>query len=344
MKKQITKILTKLFIILTAGAFFTGCGFSYVINSANTLKKEDAETFVIDKSVTAPITELQIHTGMAQVELIPSDNYYVEINYLYWNEKPEYTLEDGVLIFDDSDALPNSYSINFKLDNYIKIYLPEAAVLNDLLIENSSGDVTVAGFFADNMQITVSYGDFAMQDAAAAQADITLSSGNSQISDFQVGTLDFTNSYGNAEFTNINTDLSLLPSGMAFDQFNVTMSSGDITLHNLKSNSVDLNDSYGDITCDAVSAKEAELNLSSGNLKLDNADIMELAVNNSYGDATLSLLGSSEDYGMDLNTSYGKIKVGDKDYEEQLTIENSGSRSIKADLSSGDVRVKFQEK
>ncbi|MDF2941229.1 MAG: hypothetical protein K0S01_87 [Herbinix sp.] len=343
MNKKVRKLIPLALAILIAGTFFSGCGSHYIFNSANSLRKEDANNFNVEKSEVDPITQIEIHTGMAEVELIPADNFYVEIDFMYWEEEPEYTLEDGKLYFNDSHAFPNSYSINFNLDNKIKIYLPKDTALSKLYLENASGDVSIAGFVAEDLEVRVAYGDFTMKDAAAAEADVTLSSGTSKISDFQAGTLDFTNSYGNAKFTNINTGDPLMAETVSYDKFKVGMSSGNVNILGLNSSSVEISDSYGNISCEEVVADEFDTELSSGDLEVSKSDINDIETNNSYGDVTLTLAGPASDYTLDLNTSYGKISVGNKDYEEHLILENGGTRSIAADLSSGNVRVRFED-
>jgi DUF4097 and DUF4098 domain-containing protein YvlB len=343
MNKNIRKVVPIVLTILMIGTMFTGCGVHYIFNSTNSLDKEDAKNLNIEKSVVDPITQIVIHTGMAEVELIPADDFYVEIDYMYWEEEPEYTLADGKLYFDDSHAFPNSYSINFNLDNSIKIYLPEEAILSSLVLDNASGDVSLAGFVADDLTVTVSYGNFTMKDTAAAKADITLSSGNSRISEFQVGEMDFKNSYGNARFTNINTGNPMLSEDVAYDKVSITMSSGNINLLGLNSSSVEISNSYGDVTCEEITADEFDAGLSSGNLEVSQSDINDIHAKNSYGNVTLDLAGPTTDYALDLSTSYGKIKVGNKDYEEHLIVENDGTRTITADLSSGDVKVRFED-
>lgn len=344
MKKQVRKLMVAVLFTLLSAALFTGCGVRYIMNgNTNYLRKDDGIDFTIDKSIVEPLTLIEIHTGMAEVELIPSDDFYVEIDYMYWEEEPEYTLENGKLYFNDSNSFPNSYSINFNLDNKIKIYLPEVAALTGLQIENSSGDVTLAGFVAEDLEITVSYGDLTIKEAAASTADLTLSSGTSKITDFQVGELDFTNSYGNARFTNINTGEALLPATVTFDQFNLSMSSGDVDIKGLVCNSIEITDSYGNVSFEEVTATEADINLSSGNFEVSQSELQQIDTENSYGNVTLDLKGSASDYSFDLNTSYGNIKLEEKSYEEHLIIENDGTKKITADLSSGDVKVDFED-
>lgn len=337
----IRKLVTALLFILTATTVFTGCGFRYVINDGtNFLDKKDAKEFNVEKSATEPITNVEIQTDFAKVELIPADNFYVEINYLYWEEEPEYSLKDGTLYFNDSDAFPNSYSINFNLNNTVKVYLPQDSKLDRLFVKDSSGDVSLAGFITDDLDVTVSYGDFTVEDAAATKADVTLSSGSSTFTNFQFDELNFTNSYGDADFTNLNTGEAKLSDTIG--TLDISMSSGDVTILGLKSSSISISNSYGDITCEDITADEFDMDLSSGNLKVSNADLNKIDVHNSYGDVDLKLTGPADDYALDLDTSYGRITVGDEQYEEHLILENDGSREVCADLSSGDISLKFE--
>jgi DUF4097 and DUF4098 domain-containing protein YvlB len=329
--------------LLTTILLLGGCGYSYGFHySTNKLDRDDASDFTIAKTEVEPITQIDIHSKVAEVELISSDKFYVEINYLYWEEKPEYSLENGVLFFDDSESLPDNYSIDFHLRNVIRIYLPQNSSLKKVGIEDASGDVSVEGFIAEELDITVAYGDLTMKKAVAADAEISLASGTSKITDFEVGKLDYTNSYGNAHFSNINTEASLLPEGSTHEQFNATLSSGDIEINGLNSTNIELSNSYGDISCDKVTAEDMELELSSGNAVVDHSDILSSDITNSYGDVTLTLAGAAADYSLDLDTSYGKIKVDGKSYEEHRKVDNNGSRSIAANLSSGDIKVDFE--
>ncbi len=343
MRKKLTKTLGLVLFITVSIVLMSGCGFTYVINATNRLDRKDAKEFNIDKTKVEPITDIKIHTGIAEVELLEADDFYVEIEYLYWEEEPEYSFENGRLIFDDSECFPNSYSINFNLDNHIRIYLPKESHLNNINIEDASGDVNINGFIAEDLNITVSYGDFTMKEAAALEADITLSSGSSKITDFQVSELNFTNSYGNASFTDINTKLLRLEEGTEWKYFKVTMSSGDVNIKGLITNSIDITDSYGDITMNTLTTNDLELNLSSGNCELVQCDAVTTDIRNSYGDVTLQVLGASDDYSLDLDTSYGKIRVGENRYEDHVNIQGNGTRKIKTELSSGDVVVDFIE-
>jgi len=334
---------TILFLLLVfTTSILVGCGVGFIANSVNTLKKEDAQKFTVDKTKVEAITKIDINTRIADVELIEADDYYVEIDYMYWEESPEYTLEDGVLRFDDSNVLPKSYSINFELKNSIKIYIPNAAAFDQIKMNNSTGNITAAGFVADDLNVNVAYGDLVIKNAAAVKCAIRLSAGNSKITDFSVAEMDFINSYGNAKFTNINTNASQLPDGVDFNNFDVSMSSGNIDIKGLNSISTDISNSYGNVNCDEITCEKFDTSLSSGDLNISKADLKDITIDNSYGDVTLSLSMAKEDYTMDLNTSYGEIEVDGKSYENHLVFESGGTRNIDVTLSSGDVSIEFE--
>jgi DUF4097 and DUF4098 domain-containing protein YvlB len=342
MKQLIRQRIAPLALLLIACTFFSGCGISHVINSATQLDRADAKEFTVDKTEVASITEIEIHTRIADVEFLQSDSFAVEINYLYWDREPEYEMKDGKLYFDDSDSFPISYSLNFNPNNTIKVYLPKDSAMKYVSIEDASGDVDITGFAAEELDVKVSYGNLTMQEASASAAELLLSSGKSRISDFHVGTMDFINSYGNAKFTNINSGDFILPKGAVSKECNISMSSGNVDIDGMYSPYIDIQNSYGDVTCDKLRADTAEFNLSSGDLLVQQSDVNSTEIENSYGDVTLKLPGPASDYALDLDTSYGKVKVDGDNYDEHLKRNEDGSKSIKANLSSGDVTVDFE--
>jgi DUF4097 and DUF4098 domain-containing protein YvlB len=119
------------------------------------------------------------------------------------------------------------------------------------------------------------------------------------------------------------------------------MSSGDVEIKGLISKSIDITNSYGDITMDTLTADNLELSLSSGDCELVKGGVATMDIRNSYGDVALGLLGASTDYSLDLDTSYGKIRVGENHYEDHANLDGKGTGKIKAELSSGDVTIDF---
>jgi hypothetical protein len=342
---KITVINKTAFIlmILIGSILMTGCGLVYTITPTERLERKDAKEFILEKTATEAISAIDIHTSLAEVELLEGDQFYVEIEYLYWEEAPDYSLKDGKLYFDDRGSLPDSYSIEFNINNRIKVYLPKNSEMDYINIEDSSGDVNLSGFVAKDLEVTVSYGDFTLEKAAAWDADISLSSGTSEISDFQAGTMDFTNSYGDAYFTDINNTTPRLPSEAAGKSFKASMSSGDLIIKGIQNNSIDITNSYGDIKITDIASDKAEFDLSSGSCSVSEAKVKSMDIRSTYGDLDLELQGNNQDYSLKLDTSYGKIRVDDILYDEPLTLDKPGTGRIKAELSSGDINIIFTD-
>lgn len=341
------KIIFVFLLIFLSVTLLTACKrrIRIRINSgSHFLKEEDAMEFLIKKTATEPIKTIDIETRIADIEIIQSDGYYVEIDYLYWEHEPEYTLKDGKLTFNDDKALPETYSINFNLDNIIRIYIPQDAQLDKISLQSSSGNISISGFVAENLKTALSYGDLSMKNCAAARAEVHLSSGNSIISDFQCGELDYSNSYGNLLLSNANSGESKLPADIPFDKINISMSSGNARLKNIYARELKISNSYGNIDCAGITADSFNSRLSSGDLDIDKSDIKQLTLNNSYGNITLNLLGKETDYSLNLITSYGEITVNDKSYDNRFSSDNEKDRRISAELSSGDLKLTFNDK
>lgn len=334
-------------LLMLAVALFSACRYNInygTVSMENILRKEDAKEYSVKKTNIPPISSIEITTRIADIELVKADDYYIEINYLYWEDEPQYKMTDKKLTFSDDKSMPNSYSINFDPKNIVRVYIPEDAQFDKIYLDSSSGNIELEGFKADNLKAKSSYGNIKLEACAATEANLKLSSGNSSITDFQTGELDYSNSYGNAKFKNINTGESKLSADISFDKLNISMSSGNAEFKNVFIKSLEISNSYGNIDCDGITADRFKAKLSSGNLNIDEADIRELDIDNSYGYVNLKLLGKESDYSYDLDTSYGKIKVNNISYDDRLLKDNDAAGSISADLSSGDISISFKDK
>ncbi len=341
MKKNAMKLVLTVAAVVGSLAL-SGCEYSFRLNGTNQLRREDAKNFKVEKTAVEPVRQININTKLADIELLEADNYYVEIDYNYFEEEPDYKLEDGVLSFDDARSFPESYSVSFNINNSVKIYFPKDSGLDRIKLDNASGDISLTGFAADQLDVSVAYGNLAIKDASAAETDINISSGNSDISKFYTDNLKYSNSYGNSDFTDINTGASVLESGEENRSVKLSMSSGNCNISGLNVNTVDISNSYGNITCKGLFADNFESDLSSGSLKVTDSRADDMDISNSYGNVTLALKGEAGDFMLDLNTSYGSISVDGKNYDGHLFRENNGDKKIAADLSSGDLDLKFE--
>lgn len=163
------------------------------------------------------------------------------------------------------DAKDDGLSIDFKnkkctflclnvVKSKIEIYLPENYE-NNLLVDNSYGDVWIDRFKNSNMEINEDCGDVEILSGSKITVD---------------------NKYGDIEIGEVNQSL------------NINASCGDIEIDNviLKQNS-SINNNYGDISIDKTNEIYIDAKTSLGDLEIENnfhaADII-LKIRNSCGD------------------------------------------------------------
>ncbi len=331
-----------IFLIFVAVTVLSGCGAHVNISLSNSLKKSDAKEFNIEKTAVEPIKRIDIDASTADIMLIEDDNYYVEFHYYYWEKEPEYMEKEGAIKFDDSGIFPKSYSINFDIDNYVKVYLPKDAKLDEIYINTASGDVSLQDFLADTLELQVAYGDLSIENVSVQKASINMASGNGDIQDLNVQNLILKDSYGNITLKNINTSNITDTIDLKKSDMEIALASGKCTVNNLISNTLEINNSYGDVTGKGFAVTEFNSDLSSGDLKITESTLDKADVNNSYGNVTLLLAGKEEDYELDLDTSYGKIDVNNKSYDKSLKKGSSTTKSITASLSSGNIQLQFE--
>lgn len=330
-----------LFLIVVTITVLSGCGTHVNNRVSNSLEKSDAREFNIEKTIVDPIKRIDISASTADIKLIEDDNYYVEINYYYWEKEPNYKEKDGVIEFDDSGIFPESYSINFDMNNYVKVYIPKDTKLDEICIRTASGDVSLKDFLADTLEMQVAYGDLSIVNASVQKASINMTSGNGDIQDFNVQNFELTDSYGNITLKNINSSNITDTIDLKQSDMEISLSSGTCTVKNLASNTLEINNSYGDITCKGLAVAEYNSNVSSGDLNIAESILDNVDIRNSYGNATLLLAGKEEDYELKLDTSYGEIDVNNKSYDSSLKKGSGASKSITANLSSGNIKLQF---
>jgi hypothetical protein len=246
MKQLIRQRIAPLALLLIACTFFSGCGISHVINSATQLDRADAKEFTVDKTEVASITEIEIHTRIADVEFLQSDSFAVEINYLYWDREPEYEMKDGKLYFDDSDSFPISYSSISTRIHHLK-FIAKGQRMKYVSIEDASGDVDITGFCRRGTGCEGILWQPDMQEASASAAEASLIFRKEQNIRFSCGDDGFYQFLWQCKFTNINSGDFILPKGAVSKECNISMSSGNVDIDGMYSPYIDIQNSYGDV-------------------------------------------------------------------------------------------------
>ena len=318
-----------------AATLLTGCNNGGFIYHGKVYTEKDMSHFYTEKIAIDDLQTIDVESNYADLEIIASDDYYIEYSYYYINKEPTLTIEDKKLTFSDQDINIGSYSINTKETNYLKIYIPTTSDFDMINIEKSSGDCSIGSVKTNQLNLTNQYGETIIFGSEIGQLDLKESSGKVVIDNTIINTAKIENTYGEVVLEGINSQ------DAPCEQLEVTLSSGSISMNQVFSQKATIENTYGEVEVDDSGFYEVDANMSSGNLTIDYSYIDALSVKNTYGSVELALLGNEEDYQFDIRSSYGEVEIGTNTYEHSVFIDRGGMKKIIVSTSSGNVEIKF---
>lgn len=144
-------------------------------------------TAKLDKTKIEPFDSVVIDSWGADVEFIPSDDYYIEYSILT-PKKDALSIEDGTLTFDDGNSryvfisVSNLFYMGDAVDGgYIKVYYPKNADLKLVDIDLDMGDCDISNLNVQSLNSVLSMGSFRMEGSRAADMNIELDMGDLKI-------------------------------------------------------------------------------------------------------------------------------------------------------------------
>lgn len=336
-------------VFLTAGVALGGRpGFTIDQNGIHGAKSSSEENFRLKKTRLDKFQNIRLNVDDADVQVILSDDYYIEY-YLEGDKnikEPLLEVKDQTLTLKEehSDFVLSYFNFDFfsrlgsdEKNYYVKLYVPRNTKFQSVSLSTDSGDMKLDDVDADTLKLRADYGDITAKSLTAQNAKLYLDSGDLTAESLKATKLTMENSYGNIKLTKLNTQ-----------DTDVTADNGKIEIQTASVGTLNLTDDYGDVTIGELKGDRANLEMDSGDLLLGNCDLKELEGKNAYGDITVELKGKLEDYDLSLETDYGKMSVegaskihGDSD---EYYYENHAGKgkSVQMYCDSGDIAVTFQ--
>ena len=123
--------------------------------------------------------------------------------------------------------------------------------------------------------------------------------------------------------------------------------SGDLDISSLQADTLKINDEYGKIEISEATGERLTVKLESCDCMIERMDFSEAKITDSYGDIRLGLPGEAENYGLNLKTEYGDIRVGNEniedEYEENEVIyTTTGDNKKKVSVFCEDGNIEIQ--
>jgi len=166
----------------------------------------------------------------------------------------------------------------------------------------------------------------------------------------------FTGTYNGAVLT------VYVPAGTVFDNVNLTTGAGRLTIGNLSSGTLDFELGAGDVSVDSLVAtksadieggagritivggalKDLDLDMGVGQLNLTSALTGNCQLDLGVGESNITLLGSKEDYKLDLEKGLGNISVDGVNVSDYGSSGN-GTNKVEINGGVGSINVEFKE-
>ena len=123
--------------------------------------------------------------------------------------------------------------------------------------------------------------------------------------------------------------------------------SGDLDISSLQADTLKINDEYGKIEISEATGERLAVKLESCDCMIERMDFSEAKITDSYGDIRLGVPGEAENYGLNLKTEYGDIRVGNEniedEYEENEVIyTTTGDNKKKVSVFCEDGNIEIQ--
>ncbi len=307
------------------------------INNGKVYTEEDMTHFYSEKVAIDELQALDITSNYANLEIIASDDFYMEYSYYYINNEPILSIEDHKLTFSDQKINTGSYSIHTKHENYLKIYIPTLSEFETIQIDKSSGSCSIGSVKVKEMDISNQYGETILSGSVIDQLDLEESSGEILIENTSIRLAKIVNTYGEVVLNTINSQEE------PGESLKLTLSSGKLSLDQVFSKESSIKNTYGEVEIKDSGLEKLDTKLSSGNLMIDRTEVETLSVENTYGLVKLNLLGKEEDYRFDIESEYGNVEIGDSHYKNSVLIDRGAQKEVSMVTSSGNIQIKFKE-
>jgi len=351
---RILKIWWKLALILIAAGlallilgFTFGARGGYAYIGDGKLRFTSAGTYnTIQESNLPPFDAVEVMTRSANIEIIESDHYGLEMRLPEYEDEPDWGITDGKLTIDASktDNIFAFLSIGFYKSHYIKVYYP------------GSKTSSIAGFGSNKLKsvdLTANSGDILLQGISADRIGIKTSSGIIKVdTPYYQSVAAHTNS-GNITFNGIGDNASLKLSASSgiiradasgCSAVDLDTKSGNITVSGQTNVDTEIkakaNSGFIDIDVTAWASLSAETG--SGNITAAGYPHGTTSAKAGSGNVTMRLGGNESDFSYDISTGSGLIRIGgNRVGSPARNINNAAGNTINIRTSSGNVRVDF---
>lgn len=291
---------------------------------------------------------MEIHADYADVELIYSNKFTIEYCVMGAYGEPVCEVKNGRLTFQEAKS-SKYFNIGFftasigvgvsEPNYYIKVKLPKDTKLSEAVFDIESGNLDISSIQADTLNVKNEYGDVTLGQYDGRKLDVLMESGILSLDTVNASQTDLSNEYGKIELSKATGE-----------RLSIQMESCDLLADYIDYSGIEIINDYGKVDIKDAAGQSLTAKMESCDCKIDRLDFSETDITNSYGDITLGLSGKIENYGYNLKTEYGTIRIENQkeEYEsdggESLYMAaGAGEKMVTISCESGDIEIKAAE-
>jgi DUF4097 and DUF4098 domain-containing protein YvlB len=292
----------------------------------------DRANIIKENKELEKFNDVKIDVDFGDIEVIKSDKYAIEVEYNEEVEELTYKVENEKLTVSNNRWGKRFFSMGF-IDNntLVKVYIPENVALNNLDIQNKSGNLIVDNIEVKNSNINCDFGNATINNITGDKINLTGKSGKVYTKNLKLEELVLYVDFGGVISENINTTT-----------FESNLKSGTLDIKTLTANNAKINSDFGDVKGIQlvtngllVRAKSGEINID-GELKGDNT------LDCDFGDITIKTSLPKNEYSYKVDMDFGTNKIDDKEVEGDVEEINTGaSNNFNINCKSGDLKIDF---
>ena len=247
--------------------------------------------------------------------------------------------EDNKLVIRDKrKSKIFDFNFNFNIFNkskeFVEIVIPRGKKLLEVRGETDMGKLSLFAISAGYLELEADMGSVEVVGVSAPEAKIKADMGHVAVRDSEIKRFIVESSTGavnvnslEAEFTDISTE------------------TGYISLEDVKSNDLRLKSETGYVKSKNVGAERITAKTDTGLVKLRKVDADYIDAASDTGSVNLQLVGSRDDYSLDLTNDLGVIVVdgfnNGRGIFNNSFREKRGSRQVMANVDTGKINVEF---
>jgi len=303
-------------ILLAVIGLFSGTKFSIILtdNGLKAVGKEDRKN---EEWVLEEFKDLEVALADAKLEVIPSDEYKLEIESLV-GTKITHTVENETLTIKDRASHSEfTFAMNF-IGNIqktiIKIYVPADKEFDNVSITNDFGDIKLNEMTTDKLMILSNDGDIDIKDIQSNTVTIQNDFGDTNASNVKINNLTLEINDGDAEFNSVNI-------------------AKEATLSN----------DFGEISLRDFTSHGTKIESSDGEIYINGELLGKTNIESSFGDMKLELTNKETELNYHIQNDFGDIVVNGEEFETKTTNNVDMDDKITILSSDGDVEISLDK-